>query len=92
MRIALVQQSASADHAANLAKGMDAVRRAAKQGAQIIGFAELAFERFYPQKSTSGNPLSLAEPIPGPATEAFSELARELGLQLLSRTGLLHPR
>jgi len=83
MRIALVQQSASADHAANLAKGMDAVRRAAKQGAQIIGFAELAFERFYPQKSTSGNPLSLAEPIPGPVTEAFSELARELGVVLV---------
>ena len=40
-KIALVQQKCSDDIAANQKKGIDAVRQAAEQGAQIICFAEL---------------------------------------------------
>lgn len=81
MRIALVQQTAGENRADNLARGLKATRRAAAEGAQLVAFAELAFERFYPQCPAQGGlPLELAEPIPGPTTDAFSQLAKELGI------------
>ena len=91
MKIALVQQRAAADKASNVARGLDAVERAARAGADVVTFAELAFERFHPQRPASGDPLSLAETIPGPVTEAFCRKARELGvvvvLNLYERAG-----
>lgn len=91
MRIALIQQQASADKAANVRRGIAALERAAREGAEIVAFAELAFERFHPQKPASGDPLALAEPVPGPTTEQFSRAARELGvvvvLNLYERDG-----
>jgi len=62
---------------------MEAVRAAAKQGARIAAFAELAFEPFYPQRPADENPARLAQPIPGPVTEAFSALARELEIVIV---------
>ena len=79
-RIALVQQKSSHDKEANVRKGLLAVETAASNGAQIVAFAELAFERFYPQYPAGPDVKELAEPIPGPTTEAFSELARKLGV------------
>lgn len=91
MKIALVQQPASAHKAANLARGLQAIERAARDGAEVVAFAELAFERFHPQRPASGDPLALAEPVPGPTTEAFAATARELGvvvvLNLYERDG-----
>ena len=75
MRIALVQQRATRGKQANRARGLEAAEKAAAQGAQLICFAELAFEPFYPQRPTDGNVADLAEPIPGPTTEAFAALA-----------------
>ncbi len=75
MRIALIQQEASEDRRANLAKGLEAARRAAGEGAQLICFSELAFDRFYPIQPASGAVADLAEPVPGPTTEAFTEFA-----------------
>jgi len=83
VKIALVQQFASDDPAANRQKGLEAARRAAGRGAAVIGFAELAFDRFHPQKPASTDPRQLAETIPGPTTEAFSALARELGVVIV---------
>lgn len=53
LRIALVQQPATSDLAANLANGLDAARRAAAEGAKVVCFAELAFTPFYPQDPSS---------------------------------------
>ncbi len=78
MKIALIQQHASSDRAANLERGLAAARRAAAQGAAVICFAELAFDRFYPQVPASLDSLDLAEPIPGPTTDVFCQLAAEL--------------
>ena len=91
LRIALVQQPATSDLAANLANGLDAARRAAAEGAKVVCFAELAFTPFYPQDPSSGTVSDLAEEIPGPITEAFCALAQELGivvvLNLFERDG-----
>ena len=77
MRIALVQQHATADPAENRERGRRAFLEAARAGAKLVAFAELAFTRFYPQSpATAGSP-GLAEPVPGPTTELFSALARE---------------
>ncbi len=91
LRIALVQQAATSDLDANLEKGLEAARRAAADGAKVVCFAELAFTPFYPQEPGSGSVLDLAEPVPGRTTDAFSALARELGvvvvLNLFERDG-----
>ena len=91
MRIALVQQRAGADRELNRRRGLEAVAAAARQGAQAVVFAELAFEPFYPQEEARPELLGLAEPIPGETTERFARLARDLGvvivLNLFERDG-----
>jgi predicted amidohydrolase len=91
MRIAMVQQHASHDKQENIARGLRACEVAARGGAQLIGFAELAFEPFYPQNPAGPQSLDQAEPVPGPLTDAFAAKARELGvvcvLNLFERDG-----
>ncbi len=83
MKIALIQQHATPDRAANRAHGMAAVEQAAAQGAQLACFAELAFEPFYPQRQAPADVAALAEEIPGETTAAFSELARKHSMVLV---------
>jgi N-carbamoylputrescine amidase len=80
MRIALVQQRATTDKQANVASGLQALQAAAANGSQLVCFAELAFEPFYPQRPAGPDFASLAEPVPGPVTEAFQQKAAEFGL------------
>jgi beta-ureidopropionase len=91
VRIALVQQTATADREDNVRRGLAAMERAARHGAQVVAFAELAFEPFHPQRPAGADVLSLAEPVPGPLTERFARAARELGvvvvLNLYERDG-----
>ncbi|MDZ7680227.1 MAG: nitrilase-related carbon-nitrogen hydrolase [Fodinibius sp.] len=65
------------DKSANLERGLQAARKAAASGANVICFPELAFEPFYPQFDNPADPEQHAEPIPGRITEAFSELAAD---------------
>ncbi len=83
MKIALIQQHATWDREANRARGLSAARKAAADGAQVIAFAELAFDRFYPQVPATLENLQRAESIPGPTTEAFCALAAELGVVIV---------
>ena len=88
MKIALVQQHASPDKSDNLARGLKAARQAISDGAEVLVFAELAFELFYPQipadkQTWAPTTLDLAEPIPGPTTAAFQELAAEHGVVIV---------
>jgi len=80
VRIALIQQHATADLDGNLRRGVERAREAAARGAKLIGFAELAFLPFYPQRPADGDVRTLAESVPGPTTDAFTALARELGV------------
>ena len=80
MKIALIQQHASQNKWENTERAVSAYRRAAREGAQLICFAELAFEPFYPQKRAEGDVTRLAETIPGPMTDTFTELAKQYGV------------
>ena len=74
--LGLLQQACEADPAANLAYAREAVTKAARSGAQIICMQELFAHQYFAQSEDHGN-FSLAEPIPGPSTEAFQQIARE---------------
>jgi N-carbamoylputrescine amidase len=91
VKIALIQQHCTADKAENIQRGLAALDRAAAAGAKVAVFAELAFERFYPQQPAGADPLRLAETVPGPMTEAFAECARRhhmvIVLNLYERDG-----
>jgi beta-ureidopropionase len=86
-----MQQSATADKPDNVARGLAALEDAARQGAELVVYSELAFERFFPQRPAGPGAWSQGEPVPGPTTEAFSRRARELGvvvvLNLYERDG-----
>ncbi len=81
--IALIQQSASEDRDQNRARGVESVRKAAEQGADIVCFAELAFDPFWPLVPATADSFKMAEPVPGPTTDAFSALAAELGVVIV---------
>lgn len=91
MKIALVQQHATADRSDNLRRGVAAFREAAGSDARLIAFAELSFLRFLPERPATADSLDQAETIPGPTTDIFSTLAKEFGvvtvINLLERDG-----
>jgi N-carbamoylputrescine amidase len=74
--IGLVQMRSSANADENLTRATDKIREAAKQGAQIICLDEL-FRSEYFCREENADLFALAEPIPGPATEALAKVARE---------------
>jgi N-carbamoylputrescine amidase len=83
MKIALIQQAASNDINANINKALSSVKDAAKNGANIICFAELAFTPFYPQQPKIDGSKEHSETIPGTTTDLFSKLAKELGIVII---------
>ena len=91
LRVAVVQQTATRDRDRNVGRGLAAVSAAADAGAKLVCFAELAFDRFHPQRPVEGDPARLAEEVPGPTTERFAEAARHHGvvvvLNLYERAG-----
>jgi len=91
MKIALIQQHATRNKETNIARGIKALEEAASKGVQLVAYPELAFDFFLPQYPASPESLDLAEPVPGPTTELFSQKAKELGvvivLNLFEREG-----
>ena len=75
VQTALIQAAVSADPAENLARTLAAAHSAADRGAQIITTQELCLSQYFCQ-SEDHRYFELAEPIPGPATEAFQALAK----------------
>jgi len=80
MKIALIQQHATQNKKDNLERGIAAFKRAAASGAELVCFAELTFEPFFPQNKASSSQSHLAESIPGPTTETFQKLAKEYSI------------
>jgi len=67
----------------NMESATKHIRAAAKQGAQVICLPELFQTQYFCQREDL-NLFDLAEPIPGPATERLSAVARELKVVLVA--------
>jgi len=81
--IGLVQRKCSVDPAANLERTIEAIREAARRGAQIVCLEEL-FRSQYFCREENADRFDLAEPIPGPSTEVLGKLARELKVVIVA--------
>jgi beta-ureidopropionase len=80
MRLALAQLSAGPDRDTNRDRALEAMERAADEGAHAVVFPELAVDRFFPQNPGNEKARKLAEPLPGALTEAVRKKARECSL------------
>lgn len=82
MKLGLVQQSNTADRAANVEKLERNIRICASQGAELIVLQELHNGLYFCQTENT-ELFDQAEPIPGPSTDAFGALAKDLGVVLV---------
>src|SRR2546421_739183 len=74
--VGLIQMHCSADPDDNVRRAVEKVRSAAKQGAQMVCLPELFRTQYFCQREDAAL-FDLAEPVPGPTTEALSAVARE---------------
>jgi len=74
--VALIQMAMTLEPQENLERGMARVEEAAGLGAQLICLPELFRSRYFCQREDPAL-FDLAEPVPGPTTEALSNVARE---------------
>lgn len=82
MRIGIIQQANEADILKNKSNLKNKIRRVASQGAELIVMQELHNSLYFCQ-TEAPEIFDLGESIPGPSTEEFGELAKELGVVLV---------
>ncbi len=75
LTIGVVQMACTPDPDENLQTALRLTRQAAEQGAGVICLPELFRRRYFCQNEDPAH-FALAEPIPGPSTQAFETLAR----------------
>ena len=80
--VGVIQDHATTDVAANVARAVELIREAARRGAQIVCLKEL-FNAPYFAKSQKHDRFDIAEPIPGPTTNTMQQIAKELGIVLV---------
>lgn len=83
MKIALIQKSRTSDLKQNVLELADAIKEASQQGAELVVLQELHNSLYFCQVESTDN-FDLAEPIPGPSTEFYSQVARECGVVLVT--------
>jgi N-carbamoylputrescine amidase len=81
-KIALVQMRCTTDPAENLGRAVDKIAAAAREGANLVCLPELFRTQYFCQAEDHAV-FDLAEPIPGPSTEALSRVARESGVVVI---------
>ncbi len=81
--VGLIQMSCSPDPDENLRRACEKVREAAKRGAQLVCLPELFRAQYFCQREDTAL-FDLAEPIPGPTTEALAPIARELKIVIVA--------
>src|SRR5947207_2932890 len=79
VRVGLVQAHAGADPAENLARTLGLLEQAADEGAKAVCTQELFRSTYFCQEEDAKN-FALAEPVPGPTTDALAALARRRGV------------
>jgi beta-ureidopropionase len=82
VRAALYQTAWTGDAETMIQAHEKATREAAAQGAQIIGFQEVFNAPYFCQVQETEH-YKWAESIPGPTTERFQALAKELGIVIV---------
>ncbi len=82
MKIGIIQQANTPDIQKNIAGLKDKIRKAANEGAQLIVLQELHNSLYFCQVEDT-NIFDLAETIPGPSTDDFGTLAKELGVVIV---------
>ncbi|MGH9351310.1 MAG: nitrilase-related carbon-nitrogen hydrolase, partial [Terriglobia bacterium] len=69
-KLAVIQMACGREPDANLARAIELIEEAAGRGAKLIGLPELFRSRYFCQREDSSL-FDLAEPVPGPTTEAL---------------------
>jgi N-carbamoylputrescine amidase len=80
--VGLVQHACTGDRERNFALTVTGIEEAAARGANLIVLQELHTSLYFCQDIATSY-FDLAEPIPGPTTEALGALARELDVVLV---------
>ena len=83
IKVGLIQQANTADLKANLMKLAKNIENCAKDGAELVVLQELHNSLYFCQTEDT-NLFDLAEPIPGPSTGFYSEIAKNLGIVLVT--------
>lgn len=83
MKIGIIQQRCTPDRADNMKRLAEGITAAARQGAELVVLQELHDTPYFCQVELTDN-FDLAVPIPGPATDFYGNLARTLGIVLVT--------
>lgn len=83
MKVAIVQMSVVLPIEQNIIKIANNIRTVAANGAQLVVLQELHNTPYFCQTEDT-DMFDLAEPIPGPSTDFYSELAKDLGIVLVT--------
>jgi N-carbamoylputrescine amidase len=83
MKVGIIQQSCTADVESNKQKLAQNIAQVAQQGAQLVVLQELHNSLYFCQTENVDN-FALAEPIPGPSTQFYGDLARQHGIVLVT--------
>ena len=81
--VGLVQMACSTDPEENLRRAIAHIEEAARRSAQVVCLPELFRSQYFCQREDTAN-FDLAEPIPGPATQAISIAARKAGVVVVA--------
>ncbi|MDI2098651.1 carbon-nitrogen hydrolase family protein [Ruicaihuangia caeni] len=82
-RIAVAQFESTAEVQANRDKMVALTKEAAAGGADLVMFHELATTDYFCYDDEESKHFALAEPVPGPSTDALLEAARSTGVAVL---------
>lgn len=83
MKIGFLQQHNTADTRDNILRLAEGIADLAKRGAELVVLQELHNSLYFCQVENVDN-FDLAEPIPGPSTDMFGELARRYGVVIVT--------
>ena len=83
MKIGFLQQHNTADTRDNILRLAEGVADLARRGAELIVLQDLNNSLYFCQVESVDN-FDLAEPIPGPSTNMFGELARDYGVVIVT--------
>ena len=82
MKIGFLQLHNTADKKRNILRLAEGVADLARRGAELVVLQELHNTLYFCQEENTDN-FDLAEPIPGPSTNMFGEIARQCGVVIV---------